>query len=104
MQSSGRNANPDQLKAAVNAGRTGDKVAALDPAAAPLGTDEEAAGTPINRRILGHVLDEELSKGLSLGDPAHAARRDAWSAVALWLSAVAFACAIVALTAMLVSS
>ena len=29
-------------------GRTGDKVAFPDPAAAPLGTDEEAAGTPVS--------------------------------------------------------
>jgi len=39
-------ANPAQLQAAIDAGATGDKAAALDPAAAPLGTDEEAAGTP----------------------------------------------------------
>ena len=38
--------NAAQLKAAIDAGRTGDKAAASDPAAAPLGTDEEAAGTP----------------------------------------------------------
>ena len=36
--------NTAQLKAAIDAGRTGDKAAALDPAAAPLGTDEEAPG------------------------------------------------------------
>jgi hypothetical protein len=35
-----------QLKGDIDAGRTGDKVAAPDPAMAPLGTDEEAAGTP----------------------------------------------------------
>jgi hypothetical protein len=34
----------DQLRADIDNGRTGDKVAARDPAAAPLGTDEEAAG------------------------------------------------------------
>ena len=35
-----------QLKADINAGLTGDKVPGFDPATAPLGTDEEAAGTP----------------------------------------------------------
>jgi hypothetical protein len=35
-----------QLKGDIDAGRTGDKVAAPDPAMAPLGTDDEAAGTP----------------------------------------------------------
>jgi hypothetical protein len=36
----------DQLRADIDSGRTGDKVAASDPAMASLGTDDEAAGTP----------------------------------------------------------
>ena len=35
-----------QLKDDINRGRTGDKVNLFDPASAPLGTDDEAAGTP----------------------------------------------------------
>ena len=35
-----------QLRADIDSGRTGDKVSAADPAMAPLGTDDEAAGTP----------------------------------------------------------
>jgi hypothetical protein len=35
-----------QLRDDIDHGRTCDKVDAPDPAAAPLGTDEEAAGTP----------------------------------------------------------
>jgi hypothetical protein len=35
-----------KLKADIDAGRTGDKVPAGDPALAPLGTDDEAAGNP----------------------------------------------------------
>jgi hypothetical protein len=38
--------NVDQLRHDIDSGVTGDKVKAFDPAAAPLGTDEEAAGTP----------------------------------------------------------
>jgi hypothetical protein len=38
--------DPSVLRAAIDEGRTGDKVAHPDPAAAPLGTDDEAAGTP----------------------------------------------------------
>lgn len=34
----------DQLRADIDSGRTGEKVAYPDPAAAPLGTDDEAAG------------------------------------------------------------
>jgi hypothetical protein len=36
----------DQLRADIDSGRTGDKVSAPDPGMAPLGTDDEAAGTP----------------------------------------------------------
>ncbi len=35
-----------ELKGDIDSGRTGDKVGGVDPAAAPLGTDAEAAGTP----------------------------------------------------------
>jgi hypothetical protein len=35
-----------QLKADIDSGRTGDKIAAFDPGLSPLGTDDEAAGTP----------------------------------------------------------
>lgn len=34
----------DRLRSDIDAGRTADKVAFPDPAAAPLGTDDEAAG------------------------------------------------------------
>lgn len=33
------------LRADIDSGRTGDKIPVEDPAAAPLGTDDEAAGT-----------------------------------------------------------
>jgi len=36
----------DRLRADIDTGREGDKVGFVDPAAAPLGTDDEAAGTP----------------------------------------------------------
>ncbi|SMH54013.1 hypothetical protein SAMN02982994_3448 [Azospirillum lipoferum] len=38
-------AEPHRLRDAIDRGLTGDKVPATDPAAAPLGTDDEAAGT-----------------------------------------------------------
>jgi len=41
-----RGATTAQLRDDIDRGRTGDKVNFSDPAAAPLGTDEEAAGTP----------------------------------------------------------
>lgn len=39
-------ANAAQLKREIESGAHGDKVAYPDPGAAPLGTDDEAAGTP----------------------------------------------------------
>lgn len=35
-----------QLKADIDSGGTGDKIGVFDPAMSPLGTDDEAAGTP----------------------------------------------------------
>ena len=53
-----RAARGPRLKHAIDAGRTGDKVPGFDPGAAPLGTDEESAGTPAvsdaEDRIAGH--------------------------------------------------
>lgn len=43
----------DQLRDDIDGGRTGDKVEGSDPASAPLGTDEEAAGT----RLSGEAVD-----------------------------------------------
>lgn len=39
-----RGSTTAQLKADIDSGRTGDKVGGFDPAAAPLGVDEEAGG------------------------------------------------------------
>lgn len=36
----------EQLRDDIDSGRTGDKIAFPDPAAAPLGADDEAAGSP----------------------------------------------------------
>lgn len=43
---SSRPPTTSQLRHDIDSGRTGEKVAAPDQAAAPLGTDDEAAGTP----------------------------------------------------------
>ncbi|MDX7951971.1 hypothetical protein P7D22_12400 [Lichenihabitans sp. Uapishka_5] len=71
-----------QLKADIDAGRTGDKVANADPGLSPLGTDDEAAGNPVSpdridmaRRIetrIGAaagpaVRDTTSPKGVSIG-------------------------------------
>ncbi|ACP26800.1 hypothetical protein NGR_c30650 [Sinorhizobium fredii NGR234] len=40
--------NPAQVRGDIQQGRTGDKKPGFDPAAAPLETDGEAAGTPLD--------------------------------------------------------
>lgn len=41
-----RASNVEQLRRDIDSGRTASKVPASDPAAVPLGADDEAAGTP----------------------------------------------------------
>ena len=54
-----------QLSADIDSGRTGDKNPALDPSLAPLGTDDEAAGTPPTpfRVMLARRLENLKSMG-----------------------------------------
>lgn len=88
MDRSKLTATPDQLRHDIDSGRTGDKVRASDPAAAPLCTDEEAAGTSIAPELVAKVRDSERQRALRLGDPADAEKRDFSSAIAIWLAAV----------------
>ncbi|MDX2155902.1 MAG: hypothetical protein SFW09_05255 [Hyphomicrobiaceae bacterium] len=53
--------NPELLRSAIDRGRTGDKVAHPDPAAAPLGTDDEAAGTPPAPREVREAMRHETA-------------------------------------------
>ncbi|BAU93824.1 hypothetical protein MPPM_5219 [Methylorubrum populi] len=48
-----------QLKAEIDAGRTGDKIPAHDPGLSPLGTDDEAAGKPSSPSRIALARDEE---------------------------------------------
>jgi hypothetical protein len=60
-----------QLKADIDAGRTGDKVAAGDPGLSPLGTDDEAAGRPASPAIVRAARSEEARIGdLARAEPA----------------------------------
>jgi hypothetical protein len=49
-----------QLRDAIDRGRTGSKVPFEDPAAAPLGTDEEAAGTPPSPEAIRTAMRNEV--------------------------------------------
>jgi hypothetical protein len=50
-----------KLKHDINRGRAGDNVDAFDPAAAPLGTDEEAAGTPPSSDAIALAHKQEIT-------------------------------------------
>lgn len=52
----------DELRAKIDAGETADKVAYPDPAAAPLGTDAEAAGTPTDPAALRRAAAKETAR------------------------------------------
>ena len=56
-----------QLRDDIDSGRTGDKVSWPDPAAAPLGTDDEAAGMPPQPHELAAACAYENSR--AHGDP-----------------------------------
>jgi hypothetical protein len=51
-----------QLRDDIDSGRTGDKIDWPDPAAVPLGTDEEAAGTPPDPSAVEMARTLELSR------------------------------------------
>lgn len=50
----------DRLRHEIDAGRTGGKVAFSDPAASPLGTDDEAAGTPASPEAIAEAARHEV--------------------------------------------
>jgi hypothetical protein len=58
----------DRFRADIDSGRTGDKVAARDPAAAPLGTDDEAAGAPPKPEDIALARIQELKYENRQGD------------------------------------
>jgi hypothetical protein len=58
-----RNATISRLRHEIDAGRTRDKVAFPDPATAPLGTDDEAGGTPDRAAQVAQALSGEWDMG-----------------------------------------
>ena len=53
----------EQLRADIDAGRTGDKVAHFDPAAAPLETDAEAGGASVPFKSEARATPSRSFKG-----------------------------------------
>lgn len=73
----------DQLRVAIDSGRGGDKVDAVDPAAAPLGTDDEAAGTPPTRLAVATAAHHEINSR-----PSETKKRASGVAAVWWLIGV----------------
>ncbi|RAI43787.1 hypothetical protein [Rhodoplanes roseus] len=80
----------DRLRNDIDSGRTRDKVQVSDPAAAPLGADEEAAGTPVTAERVAKSRRAELAEGGAA--PRHDGLGSAWILIGV---VVAFATAIV---------
>ncbi len=54
--------NAAELRGAIDRGGAGDKSAQGDPSAAPLGTDDEAAGTPVSSRQVETAMRQEVGR------------------------------------------
>ena len=61
--------NAAMLKGDIDAGRTGDKNEVFDPGLAPLGTDEEAAGTPPTPGEVALARRQETGQRWGAGSP-----------------------------------
>jgi hypothetical protein len=95
----GPRATVAQLRRDIDSGATGDKVPVLDPASAPLGTDDEAAGAPPPPELVADVRRAERADRRAPLDPTDndedprglrligaVALAVALAAVALWFS------------------
>ena len=71
----------DRLRADIDSGRTGEKVAGSDPAAAPFGTDAEAGGASPTR---AEINLESRSRVADPPAPSPAQTRKPW----LWAAAL----------------
>lgn len=76
-----------RLRRATDEGRTADKVDFPDPAAAPLGTDDEAAGTPPTEAQVRMAEDNEVGRAEAEAPEPGVPRHQRGSQVLLWLAA-----------------
>lgn len=70
----------EQLRIAIDQGEAGSKVDAIDPAAAPLGTDDEAGGTPNSTAQIRLAAAQEIR-----ATPTSPRQRTSGIGVAWWL-------------------
>ena len=94
-------ATADQLRSDIDSGRAQDKVAHSDPAAAPLGTDAEAAGNPPTVEEVELARQREVSGRASREAEGRRGTSATGGGVPRWaylaLLAVVVLCAVVAI-------
>lgn len=90
-----------QARAQIDRGETGDKIAALDPAAAPLGTDAEAGGAPTKPEDIARSAHQQM-QGAPARATAQAPRPSMRSRLVPWL-VVGLALAAAVVVALLVA-
>jgi hypothetical protein len=78
--SRGPASNWSQVRDRIDRGETGDKVAVADPAVAPLGTDAEAAGTPLAGAAVARSAAAEQAAPAAQD---HSSRRTGWLVLVL---------------------
>ncbi len=94
-------ANPDRLRQQIDRGEGGDKIDYPDPAAAPLGTDDEASGHPISAEQLRMAMEAE-TRSTGGPSPLQSGRQEnGRSNVLFVLGLVVCGVALIALTALL---
>lgn len=92
-----------RLRDQIDRGAGGDKVPFMDPAAAPLGTDAEAAGTPPSAAEVATAMDYEADRSPAANDkkgPADlqgaASRQKSWFVIVGFFALVALVIALFA--------
>ena len=73
-------ARSEELRRDIDSGRTGDKVPFRDPAAAPLGADDEAAGHPPSPEAVAGARAQETRAGGATHPNATEQDRDSFNA------------------------
>ncbi len=82
-------ATTDQLRDDIDRGRTGDKVHFPDPAAAPLGTDDEAGGHAPHPRTVAEVRQHERARTDRMRDNASRVQVRTWLLLAAVIGVLA---------------
>lgn len=88
------------LRGAIDSGQTRDKVMGSDPAASPLGTDDEAAGTPISAQQSDAAMRQETGRGAGVPPEPATTSTGGRSRTGLYLAGAVLAAIVLLLVAL----